>query len=273
MNKKIVILINVIVLLFIFLPINVVIEDENNNINIFSTGFNILFYKSNSDSDFVEKRFLFYNKISYSEYLILNYSNFSFRFTFSDNKIQDQFNKEQAYFFIDDQYKLYNTNKLYYSDEWLKHPLTNSVKFIEKYLENFIFEQKYFLFSEYFRSFHVKPNIFFINNKKDFVHEITHSLIDDSTDHERVDIWPEILCEANSLLYLKETNKLKYENEIELKQLNYYMYPYGIEVLSFVKKFNFNSKEIFEFENYILKNYKKLNDEQFFNLIESYKGE
>ncbi len=272
MNKKIVILINFIVLLFIFLPINIVVEDDN-NLKIFSTGINVLFYKTESDSNFVEKRFLFYDKVNYSEYLILNYSNFSFRFTFSENKIQDQFNKEQAYFFLKNQESLYENDSLYFSKKWLKHPITNSVEFLENNFNNKNLKNKYFLFSELFRSFHVKPNVFFINNKKDLVHEITHSIIDSSTDHERDDIWPEILSEANSLLYLRLTNRLKYENEIELKQINYYTYPYGVDVLSFIKEFDYNIKKIFEFENFIFNNFKKLNDKKFFNLIKSYKGE
>jgi len=177
MNKKIVFLVNFFILIIIFFPINIVIEDKNNDLKIFSTGINVIYYKNEHMNNFSEKKFLFYNSIKYDEYLILNYSNFSTRFTFSNYKIQDQFNKQQAYFFYKNKDGFYKKNDVYYTDEWLKTPIFNSLKFFNLFIDDFSFKNKYFLFTDQFRSFHVKPNVIFISNVKDVVHEISHSLI------------------------------------------------------------------------------------------------
>lgn len=272
MNKKIIFSIYIIIIIFVLFPINVVIEDKDSNLKIFSTGINVVFYKSDLDNNFKEKRFLFYDKINYKKYLILNYSNFSMRFTFSKNKIQDQFNKEEAYFFLKNQDDLFKDKNNYYSDTWMKYPLENAISFFDKYFKNFVFKNKYFLFSKYYRSFHVKPNVFFINNSKDFVHEITHSILDDNIKHENNDTWFEIVSEANSLLFLKETNNIKYLNEIELKEIGFYPQEYGKSVLDFVDKFDYNAQKIFDFEKYIMNNYKKINDNEFYKILENYKG-
>lgn len=271
MNKKIIFLANFIVLLLLFFPINLVIENENNELNIFSTGLNIIYYKSDKDNNFVENKFLFYKKIKYQDYLILNYSNYSLRFTYSDNKIQDQFNREQAYFFYSHKKELFNKQNIYFSKKWMEIPVFNAIDFFKVYIKDFNFSNKYFLMADNFRSFHVKPDVIFIYDTKDIIHEITHTLIDKKIAHQNSDIWPEIISESNSVLYLKLTNNLRYLNEIELKEINYYINPYGKDVLDFLKIFDYDIDQYGIFLNYILENFTYMNDENFKNIINLYK--
>lgn len=273
MNKKIVFLINFFILIIIFFPINIVIEDKNNDLKIFSTGINVIYYKNEQMNNFSEKKFLFYNSIKYDEYLILNYSNYSTRFTFSNYKIQDQFNKQQAYFFHKDKEGFYKKNDVYYTNKWLKTPIFNSFNFFKLFIDDISFKNKYFLFTDQFRSFHVKPDVIFISNVKDIVHEISHSLIDSKIDHETNDIWPELISEANSLMYLKLTNELKYLNEVELKQINYYVPPYSRDILNFLDNFDYDIKTYTYFLKHLFDDYDYMNDDIFNEVIHKFKGE
>jgi hypothetical protein len=155
----------------------------------------------------------------------------------------------------------------------MKEAIFNSIKFFEMYVNEFIFTNKYFLKADNFRSFHVKPNVIFINDKKDIIHEITHVIIDKNIDHETSDIWPEIISESNSVLYLKLTNHLRYLNEIELKQINYYIPPYSTDVLDFLKTFDYDIDKYSYFFNNILENFDYINDEIFNQLVKTYKEE
>ncbi|SDC59225.1 hypothetical protein [Geotoga petraea] len=273
MNKKIVFSINLIVVLLVFFPINIVIENENNELKIFSTGINVIYFKTENNNNFVEDKFLFFRNIKYKDYLILNYSNYSSRFTYSKNKIQDQFNSKQAYFFYSKNNSFYNQENVFFTEKWMKEAIFNSIKFFEMYVNEFIFTNKYFLKADNFRSFHVKPNVIFINDKKDIIHEITHVIIDKNIDHETSDIWPEIISESNSVLYLKLTNHLRYLNEIELKQINYYIPPYSTDVLDFLKTFDYDIDKYSYFFNNILENFDYINDEIFNQLVKTYKEE
>lgn len=122
------------------------------------------------------------------------------------------------------------------------------------------------------RSFHVNPYVFFITNKRDIGHEISHYFFGGKIKSKTNDIWHEILSESLNMLFLKVYFPMYYENELELKFIGYYEEPYGKKVLSFMSIFDYNIQELIDLKRYLINNYNKMNDKKFYNIINNWRN-
>lgn len=250
-------------IILFFIPLTFYTEKDG-NYYIFSTGFSIssIVY----DDEYKYENFIFYKKINFDEYYLINIPNSFIRFFISGNYVTKQKNFSTATVIYKENlitYENIKTNK-----EWIYGYYKSYTDFYRKYIT---FPQKLnFIFSQNERSFFVNPDTVFINSKKSIFHEINHYYFGNIIKRKNSsDIWPEILAEANSLYFLKNYDYNYYLNEISLKTINYYPEEYGKSVIDFLGKFDFDYDKILSFEQYIIKKYKKLDDKTFFKIIEN----
>ncbi len=252
-----------------FLPITFTFENYE-NIIIISSGFTNIIYFSENSEHFSNFKFIFYGKIKKEDFNVINYRNSFIRLYNSNSLLQKQNNKNSASFFYKFKDDLFLENMIYFNDEKIKNYVLLASDFFEENL--YQFDEKIFVIKkDVFRSFHVNPNVFIINNEKDLIHELSHYFFGNKIKSYEKDIWHEILSESVSMLFLEKFFPLYFENEINLKFSGFYEEPYGKEVLNFMRKFNYDFYKLFEFKRYLVGKYKKMNDKLFFEILNSWR--
>ncbi|BBE31948.1 hypothetical protein OSSY52_20890 [Tepiditoga spiralis] len=249
----------IIIFILIFFPITIIVSDKD-SIKLYSTGINLIVL--NTKDTFKSNTFFFYKKIPYFNYAIINFKNSFLRFSNEKFLIQKQSKYNSAYVYFNKKFYKY---KNFYSDKKWILSTVDSISNILKKL-SIPTQNLFFVYTEN-RSFHINPNVMFVNSKKDIAHEYSHYYFGNLIEHSSKDTWHEILCETNSLLYLKRNNMEEYLNEANLKTIGYYKFPYGKNILEFIKRFNYNFDKIIDFESFLTKNFKKLNDKKFNSIL------
>ncbi|HOB15463.1 MAG TPA: hypothetical protein PLO45_03220 [Defluviitoga sp.] len=255
------------IIFFLFFPITFTLEKKG-QIIIFSSGYtNILLFDELS-FDFNNNKFFFYYKLPYHDIQILNIINSPLRMQKGENLIQKQNRKSSAMVFYKDSHNLFKFDNYYYNRKWLEA----KVKDVSSFLHNIgpIEEKVYILHLEMYRSFQILPNVYIISSFKDLAHELSHYFFGYQVKADANSTWHELLCEVNSVLFLRSFSRYRYLKELELKTVGFYYEPYGKSVINFLEYFNYDQERIFELERFILKNYKSLDDKEFENIIKKF---
>jgi len=268
-NRKrtlLVIFIFILFLFFFFYPVTLV-DEEDNNIRIFSTGLTKVIFFDDIQYIFKKKTIFFYKEITFEELILLNVQNGFLLRQSGDTLVQRQSNGSTAMVYFKNKNTLYNLDNFFYNEKWLENWIVESKDFLENVSE--IDEPMYIIYMDQSRSFQVLPSIYIINSIKDLVHELSHYFFGYKVKTSSKDTWHEILAEANSLLFLREVSPEKYLKELELKKTGFYDEPYGESVISFMERLDFDKEKIFDIERYILNNFDRLDDKRFENLVET----
>jgi len=261
-----VIFVFVLFLFFFFYPVTFV-DEEDNNIRIFSTGLTKVIFYQDIEHSFIEKTIFFYAPIPFEEFVLLNVQNGFLPRQNGQTLIQRQSNDLTAMVYFKNKNTLYNYDNFFYNKKWLGNWIVESKDFLENISE--IDEPMYILYMDQGRSFQVLPSIYVVNSVKDLIHELSHYFFGYKVKTSSNDTWHEILAETNSLLFLREVSPEKYLEETELKKAGFYDEPYGEKVISFMERLNFDKEKIFGLERYILNNFDKLDDKGFEDLVET----
>ncbi len=268
-NRKrtlLVIFVFILFLFFFFYPVTLV-DEEDNNIRIFSSGLTKVIFYEDVRYTFKEENIFFYEEIPFEEFILLNVQNGFLLRQSGDSLVQRQSNDSTAMVYFKNKNTLYNLDNFFYNEKWLKDWIVESKDFLENVSE--IDEPMYILYMDKSRSFQVLPSIYVVNSIRDLVHELSHYFFGYRVKASSKDTWHEILAETNSLLFLREAYPEEYLKELELKKSGYYDEPYGESVISFVERLDFNKEKIFDIERYILNNFDRLDDKRFENLVET----
>ncbi|MGY4687201.1 hypothetical protein [Petrotoga sp. DB-2] len=268
-NKKrtlLVIFVFILFLFFFFYPVTLV-DEEDNNIRIFSTGLTKVIFYDDIQYTFKEKTIFFYEEIPFEEFILLNVQNGFLSRQNGDSLVQKQSNDLSAIVYLKNKNTLYNLDNVFYNEKWLEKWIVESKDFLENVSE--INEPLYILYMNQSRSFQVLPSIYVVNSIKDLVHELSHYFFGYKVKASPKDTWHEILAETNSLLFLREVSSEQYFEELELKKTGFYDEPYGESVISFLERLDFDKEKIFDIERYILNNFDRLDDKSFENLFEN----
>ena len=252
-----------ILFIIVFFPITIIISDKN-KIKVYSTGINLVVL--NTKGTFNSDTYFFYKSIPYSKYAIINFKNSFIRVSNKKFLIQKQTKYDSAYVYFNK--KIYQSKNFYSDKEWILKTV-NDITVILKKLS--IPKQKIYFIYTANRSFHINPKVMFVSSKKDIAHEYSHYYFGNLIEHKAKDTWHEVLCETNALLYLKKSNFEEYLNEVNLKTVGYYNFPYGENILKFIKSFNYDYNKVLEFEKFLIGNFKKLDDRKFNSILK--KGE
>jgi hypothetical protein len=261
-----VIFVFVLFLFFFFYPVTFV-DEEDNNIRIFSTGLTKVIFYQDIEHSFIEKSIFFYAPIPFEEFALLNVQNGFLPRQRGDSLVQRQSNDSTAMVYFKSKNTLYNYDNFFYNKIWLEDRIVQSKDFLENISE--IDEPMYILYMDQSRSFQVLPSVYVVNSVKDLVHELSHYFFGYKVKASSTDTWHEILAETNSLLFLREVYPEEYLKELELKKSGFYDEPYGESVISFMERLDFDKEKIFDIERYILNNFDRLDDKRFENLVEN----
>jgi hypothetical protein len=268
-NKKktlLVIFVFALFLFFFFYPVTLV-DEEDNNIRIFSTGLTKVIFYDDIQYTFKEKTIFFYEEIPFEEFILLNVQNGFLSRQNGDSLVQKQSNDSSAMVYLRNKNNLYHLDNVFYNEKWLENWIVESKDFLENVSE--IDEPLYILYMNQSRSFQVLPSVYVVDSIKDLVHELSHYFFGYKVKTSPKDTWHEILAETNSLLFLREVSSEQYFEELELKKTGFYDEPYGESVISFMERLDFDKEKIFDIERYILNNFDRLDDKSFENLFEN----
>ncbi|MDO7977133.1 hypothetical protein OF820_00775 [Oceanotoga sp. DSM 15011] len=264
-NKILKLIIVFLIVYLLLIPVTITIQ-KNDTIKIYSTGFTKIFTFDYETENFKEKNFIFYTQEKIKPINIINIKNSFLRLQYGEKIIQKQKNINSALFIYNSKYDMKSNKNFYTNKKWIydEIPLIeNFYSYLPKFKDNI-----YILYQPFKRSFNIMPNIYIVNSKKDIYHELTHYYFPGIVKKSSLnDEWPEIIAESVSLLKLKQFDEMAYNNEINLKTLNFYVEPYGKKTLNFLELMNYSKNKTFNFLNYILNNYNKLNDEEFYQII------
>jgi len=268
LKYKFFIFIFLVILVLLFYPITFITEFSG-TVRIYCSGMLRYFYFSDEQTSFSQGVGFFYKEFLYDDYAVLNTENSIFRINRCDNAVQIQKEKETAYVFVSKDYLSFTSEDTSFvcNKKWL----AEEAKDINDYFrEKVIFPSKMFvIYANIPRSFHISPYVIFVNSIKDMIHEFNHYTFGYYIKDGVSDTWAEILCETNTLLYLKKKYPMLYESELELKSIGFYPQEYGSKVMDFYKKFNCEEIKIFSFEKSLIDSQKKMNDKVFYSLLGS----
>ncbi|PNS00832.1 hypothetical protein X927_02395 [Petrotoga mexicana DSM 14811] len=265
-KKKTLLVIFALFLFFFFYPVTLV-DEEDNNIRIFSTGLTKVIFYDDIQYTFKEKTIFFYEEIPFEEFILLNVQNGFLLRQNGDSLVQKQSNDSSAMVYLKNKNTLYHLDNVFYNEKWLENWIVESKDFLENVSE--IDEPLYILYMNQSRSFQVLPSVYVVDSIKDLVHELSHYFFGYKVKTSPKDTWHEILAETNSLLFLREVSSEQYFEELELKKTGFYDEPYGESVISFMERLDFDKEKIFDIERYILNNFDRLDDKSFENLFEN----
>jgi len=257
-----------IAIFFLLCPITYTIEVSHGQIKIFSTGYTTILYFDEITSNFDFDRFFFYKNIAFNDIEILNIINSSIKIQQGENLIQKQKSNSSAMVFYKDANNLFNFENYHYNKKWLE----GNIKDVSTFLNNIdsMKDDQYILYLGSNRSFQILPNVYIVNSIKDIAHELSHYYFGYQVKADTDSYWHELLCEVNSMLFLRSISKYRYLNDLELKTIGFYYEPYGKKVIEFLEHFNYDQEKIFQLERYILNNYKSLDDDEFKNIIKMF---
>jgi len=268
LKYKFYIFIFLVILVFLFYPITIITESSG-RIKVYCTGMVRYFYFSDTQSSFSQGAGFFYKEFSYNNYAVLNAENSILRIEICHNAIQLQKEKETAYVFVSKDYLPFISEDTSFASN--KKWLTDEAKDINDYFNGKVIipSKMFVIYANIPRSFHISPYVIFVNSMKDMIHEFNHYTFGYYIKDGASDTWAEILCEINTLLYLKKKYPMLYESELELKSIGFYPQQYGSKVIEFYKHFNYDEAKIFNFESKLIDSRKRLNDTVFYSLFVS----